>query len=496
MAKVIINVSPIQHSQTLTAAVLQQRARSGAARAAGARLLSPTAASSACSTTAAGIVTEDEPKLTVLRLVDRGELVAQCNISPLPKLEKPIPLAEFQRDVERSLGKNFGKFVAAGQTINETGYAVFRVVVHGEVGGLPIEWIYYLVQDRTGKRVSLCLHARAKPRRALCRNRPGPGFRPHPDRSAVADRRQAGGEEVAQVCTRSNTRLPLSRHLARLTRAGYASEVIRSPDVIWSAHHDSPRCCCRWWRARRLGVDQSNRSCPPGFRSSPSTGAPGRFAPLEPRKALLWACTHHDDGWREWDRFPASGSDHRRAAAVPRDAPGRNTRHLDQVDRRRRRAGTSGGLPGRGALLPPGPPRNARQTQRSGLATVRRFLDDYEARSQRWLCPLASRPRARADSRRGRTALDQLQFFDTFSLWFCCSESTEREIVETPAGIDLEVSPRGISQIRLSPWPLTVDMLELSAAGRLVEARQYADADELAAAPSQAITLRWRLSPA
>jgi hypothetical protein len=88
-------------------------------------------------------------------MVDRGELVAQCNISPLPKLEKAIPLAEFQRDVQRTLGKNFGQFVNAGQTINESGYAVFRVVVHGDVGGLPIEWIYYLVQDRAGHRVSL-----------------------------------------------------------------------------------------------------------------------------------------------------------------------------------------------------------------------------------------------------------------------------------------------------------------------------------------------------
>ena len=29
-------------------------------------------------------VTVDRPELTVLRLVDRGELIAQCNISPAP----------------------------------------------------------------------------------------------------------------------------------------------------------------------------------------------------------------------------------------------------------------------------------------------------------------------------------------------------------------------------------------------------------------------------
>ena len=39
-----------------------------------------------------------QAKLTVLRLFDRGELVAQCNISLLPAAEeKPVSLAEFQQ---------------------------------------------------------------------------------------------------------------------------------------------------------------------------------------------------------------------------------------------------------------------------------------------------------------------------------------------------------------------------------------------------------------
>lgn len=154
VAKVIINVSPIPHSQTLTATVLQSVPQATAPEQL-ALAYSPKGGQFRFQYDRRWYLTEDEPKLAVLRLVDRGELVAQCNISALPKLEKAVPLAEFQRDVERTLGKNFGKFVAAGQTINEAGYALFRVVVHGEVGGLPIEWIYYLVQDRAGHRVSL-----------------------------------------------------------------------------------------------------------------------------------------------------------------------------------------------------------------------------------------------------------------------------------------------------------------------------------------------------
>jgi hypothetical protein len=154
VAKVIIDVEPIASSQHLTAAALQKLPGENPADIL-ALGYQPRGGQYRVQYDRRWFVTEDEPKLVVLRLVDRGELVAQCNISPLPKLEKPIPLAEYQRDVERSLGKNFGKFVSAGQNINEAGYAVFRVAVHGEVGELPIEWIYYLVQDRSGRRVSL-----------------------------------------------------------------------------------------------------------------------------------------------------------------------------------------------------------------------------------------------------------------------------------------------------------------------------------------------------
>jgi hypothetical protein len=124
------------------------------------------------------------------------------------------------------------------------------------------------------------------------------------------------------------------------------------------------------------------------------------------------------------------------------------------------------------------------------------FLDDYEARARTWLALWQVGHEHERTHAVAEQALDQLQFFDTFSLWFCCSEATDRETVETPAGIDLELTPRSASQIRLSPWPFTVDMLELAVPGRLIEARKYASADELAAAQSQSITLRWRLSPA
>jgi hypothetical protein len=154
VAKVIIGIRPLERSQKLTVQALSQIPDQTAAE-----LLdlgySPPGGQFRFQYDRRWYVTSDDPKLAVLRMVDRGELVAQCNVSALPKVEKAVTLAQFQRDVERSLGKNFGQFVGAVQDVNDAGYAVFRVVVHGDVGGLPIEWIYYLIQDRQGRRVSL-----------------------------------------------------------------------------------------------------------------------------------------------------------------------------------------------------------------------------------------------------------------------------------------------------------------------------------------------------
>lgn len=122
------------------------------------------------------------------------------------------------------------------------------------------------------------------------------------------------------------------------------------------------------------------------------------------------------------------------------------------------------------------------------------FLDNYEARAREWLARWQALDAAHTPQL-AEHALDQLQFFDTFSLWFCCSESTEREVVETPSGSDLSIVPRSPSQLYLMPWPFTVDSLDLSVPGRMIPASQYGSRDELAAAPSQAIELRWKLTP-
>lgn len=221
----------------------------------------------------------------------------------------------------------------------------------------------------------------------------------------------------------------------------------------------------------------------------------GPFAPLQPHEELLWACAHHDDGWRAWDSHPEVDP----ATGVPRQFMEMHPAEtLDIWTKSIDAAAEQGPLEGylvAGHFCRLGRRGTHDKQHDPAWRPFVDFLDDYEARAHTWLREWQAGGEQRTEAIAER-ALDDLQFFDTFSLWFCCSESTERETVETPAGRDLELTPRGASQVRLSPWPLSVDMLELSVPGRLVEARKYANADELAAAPSQAITLRWRLSPA
>jgi hypothetical protein len=98
----------------------------------------------------------DRNEVTVLRFVKDGDAVAQCNVSSLPPLEagKRLQLEEFQADIQKSLGENFGQFIEASQYESDHGLRVLRVVAGGEASELLIQWIYYHVCNDAGRRLT------------------------------------------------------------------------------------------------------------------------------------------------------------------------------------------------------------------------------------------------------------------------------------------------------------------------------------------------------
>lgn len=95
------------------------------------------------------ILISERKELTIFRMADEGDYVAQCNISFTPAAAGPsVTLAQFQDDIREALGKSFGQFVRASESITEAGYTMYRVEVQGQASGVPMEWIYYRLVDK------------------------------------------------------------------------------------------------------------------------------------------------------------------------------------------------------------------------------------------------------------------------------------------------------------------------------------------------------------
>lgn len=93
----------------------------------------------------------------VLRLVDRGALLAQCSITALPPVaaaDRPT-IDAVRRDISRSLEGQFERFEEAAADTREDGLLVIRVVSVGSVGELPFHWVHTVLADEAGQRASV-----------------------------------------------------------------------------------------------------------------------------------------------------------------------------------------------------------------------------------------------------------------------------------------------------------------------------------------------------
>jgi hypothetical protein len=95
----------------------------------------------------------DDTKLTVLKRLDHGEVVAQCNLNVGPKVSpgKHQHPDQFRDDVRRALGARFDQFVGVGEVDGDpAGGFRYKVAAQGRQGDVGILWDYYLLASPDG----------------------------------------------------------------------------------------------------------------------------------------------------------------------------------------------------------------------------------------------------------------------------------------------------------------------------------------------------------
>jgi hypothetical protein len=80
-----------------------------------------------------------------MRLIDDGQLIAQCNLHTVPVQggAVPISLGQFQTEIRTALGSAAQQMVDSAESMQPNGVRQLRVCVVGKVAEAPVQWIYY-----------------------------------------------------------------------------------------------------------------------------------------------------------------------------------------------------------------------------------------------------------------------------------------------------------------------------------------------------------------
>ncbi len=101
-------------------------------------------------------VFHQKENVAVLRLMDAGSLIAQCNVSQMPTLVAGTvtSINQFQDDIRSSLGASVKGFSEAASTKTASGITLYRVVATGEAQKVPMHWLYYLCIAPDGRQTA------------------------------------------------------------------------------------------------------------------------------------------------------------------------------------------------------------------------------------------------------------------------------------------------------------------------------------------------------
>jgi hypothetical protein len=108
-------------------------------------------------------VMANNPQFGLLRRLDKGALVAQLNVQPLPAapVGKRWTREQFQGEIRRAVGKSFSRFISSEEFEIPSGGdaseqpSVYRVAALGEGQAGPMTWVYYHVAAKDGRQFVL-----------------------------------------------------------------------------------------------------------------------------------------------------------------------------------------------------------------------------------------------------------------------------------------------------------------------------------------------------
>jgi hypothetical protein len=90
-------------------------------------------------------------------MIENNTVIAQCNVTQLPKLEagSQVTLSGMQAEIQQSLGEKFDQFLQSSEKVIPSGLRLMRCVVVGSAEEVPVQWIYNHLSDDTGRRIAM-----------------------------------------------------------------------------------------------------------------------------------------------------------------------------------------------------------------------------------------------------------------------------------------------------------------------------------------------------
>ena len=95
----------------------------------------------------------EDPRLIVLKRLDGGQVIAQCNlmVGPVAGKGRHQDPVQFRDDIRRGLKQRFVQYVGAGEVEGDpAGGFRYKVGVEGREGDLGVIWYYYLIASPDG----------------------------------------------------------------------------------------------------------------------------------------------------------------------------------------------------------------------------------------------------------------------------------------------------------------------------------------------------------